>query len=82
MNCREFTDFLEAWFADELPEIQRNEFGAHLQDCPPCVHFLASYRTTIELGRLCVGDNESAAVPEVVPEELIQAILTARRKGR
>jgi len=73
MTCRELIDFLGDYYADELPADQRAEFERHLAVCKHCRWYLESYRTTIALGR-----SASQAVATEMPEELVQAILSAR----
>ena len=78
MNCREFTEFLMAYLDDELPAGERGTFEYHLHGCQSCVTYMESYRATIALGqRAC---SEDQAIPEDVPEALVQAILAARGK--
>ena len=78
MNCREFTDFLMAYIDGELPDATRSSFESHLYGCQDCVNYMESYRATITLGRAACAQD--AALPDDVPEGLIQAILAAREK--
>jgi len=78
MTCREFIDFLDDYVASDLPGDRRKLFEEHLAICPDCVHYLASYRQTIALGQQSFEDLEDE-VPADVPEDLIKAILAARR---
>ncbi len=48
--------------------------------CRPCRTYLDSYRKTIELGQVAFTDLD-AAVPDDVPDELVNGILAARRAG-
>jgi anti-sigma factor RsiW len=80
MTCRELVEFLMEYDSDALPAGQREEFEFHLTKCPPCKCFLETYRETIRLGKKACCD-EDGPVPEQVPEELIQAILAARKVG-
>jgi anti-sigma factor RsiW len=80
LTCRELAEFLMAYEDDELPPEARAEFDAHLAVCPDCVAYLASYRTTVALGRRAFADEDAAAF-EQVPEELVEAVLAARRRG-
>jgi hypothetical protein len=43
-----------------------------------CVKYLAGYKATIELGRAAFDDPEAPA-PDHVPEDLVRAILSAKR---
>jgi anti-sigma factor RsiW len=80
LTCREVAEFLMAYEDDELSSEARAEFDAHLAVCPDCLAYLASYRTTVALGRRAFADEDAAAV-EHVPEELVEAVLAARRRG-
>lgn len=78
MTCREIIEFLMEYLDDELPPAQKAVFDRHMKVCPQCVCYLDSYKRTIEMGKTaftCKGDN----VPDQVPEELIRAILAARK---
>ena len=75
MTCRELNDFLLDYLEGELPERVRASFEEHLGVCEPCVRYLEEYREVVRLGRACADDH----APADAPEELIQAILAARR---
>lgn len=79
MTCRELADFLGDYLAGELPADVSAAFDRHLSLCPNCVHYVASYKSTIELGRRAFADEQADAT-SAVPEELVQAILAARQK--
>ena len=76
MDCREFLEFLMNYLDGELEEGQRSVFEQHMFVCPPCGDYLKAYEDTIRLGRFACKDS---VVPEDVPEELVSAILAARR---
>ncbi|MCA9268795.1 MAG: zf-HC2 domain-containing protein [Planctomycetales bacterium] len=77
MNCQELVDFLMEYLEGELPPEHQAAFEEHLRLCPPCVHFLATYKEAIVMGKICCQCSE--AIPKEVPEDLVQAILAARR---
>jgi anti-sigma factor RsiW len=79
MTCREFADVLLDYLDGVLPEARQACFEEHLAECPDCVAYLATYRETIRLGKAAYSDEE--AVPVGVPEELVQAVLSARRRS-
>ena len=79
LSCREIADFLMAYEDGELAEPARREFDAHLAECRDCVAYLASYRATVALGKRAFADEDAAAADEV-PEELVAAVLAARRR--
>jgi anti-sigma factor RsiW len=77
MICRDFIEFLLDYDEGRLPAEVHAQFDAHLAECPDCVNYLASYRTTRALGKQAFADPESA-LPDHVPAELVQAILALR----
>jgi len=78
MMCREFVEFLMEYLEGGLVDAERRVFEEHVGDCPACVNYLDSYRETVRLGQnVCAPDAE---VPPDVPEELVQAILSARAR--
>ncbi len=79
MSCQEFVDFICSYLDDDLPGETRIVFEEHLEICAPCVEFLRHYQLSIKLGHdVCGCPKEAAKTP--VPEELVRAILDARRE--
>jgi anti-sigma factor RsiW len=78
VNCRDFVDFLMEYLDGTLPEGERCTFEQHMHDCPPCVTYLETYAETVRLGRTVCRDPEGPP-PEDVPEQLVRAILAARK---
>jgi anti-sigma factor RsiW len=66
------------YLAGDLPADTRAAFDHHLRLCVNCQRYLASYRETVELGRRAFADDDRA-VPATVPEDLVKAILAARK---
>jgi anti-sigma factor RsiW len=78
VTCREFADFMADYLTGELSEAIRAAFDHHLAVCPNCQRYLTSYRETVTLGKAAFAAAD-APVPAQVPEELVQAILSARK---
>jgi anti-sigma factor RsiW len=79
MKCREFVEFLMEYLDGALGESERRVFEGHVERCPACVNYLETYRETVRLGSsVCAAEDD---VPPDVPEELVQAILSARRSN-
>ena len=76
VTCQQLIDFLMSYLDNELPAGQRAEFDRHMAACPSCVDYLKTYEQTVTLARTCTTE----AVPDEVPESLVQAILEARKK--
>ena len=81
MTCRELTEFLGDYLSGELPPPQRKTFEEHLAACVDCRRYLASYETTIRLGKAAMRATD-ADVPAEVPEGLVQAVLASRKPPR
>ena len=77
VTCREFSDLIGDYLADELPSTVRTGFERHLELCPNCGRYLRSYEETVKLGSHAFDDLD-AMLPSDVPEELVTAILAAR----
>ena len=79
MTCREFADFMADYLSGELPPDARAHFEHHLSLCVNCGRYLMSYQETVKLGRKAFEDDD-ADVPATVPEDLVNAILAARKR--
>lgn len=80
ITCRELLDFLHLYLEDELPEDRRVEFDRHLAVCEACRDYLTQYQETIRLGKAAF-EGPISPVAGDCPEELVRAVLEARRKG-
>ena len=80
MTCQEFVEFLMAYLDGELTPAQREAFQGHMGDCPPCITSLETYRESVELGKKALCEDPEAPVPEDVPDDLVAAILAARKQ--
>jgi anti-sigma factor RsiW len=79
ITCRDVTSFLADYLAGDLRGEIHQAFEHHLSRCPNCVQYMADYRRAVALGRGAYADDPIAA-PDV-PDELVTAILAARRAG-
>jgi anti-sigma factor RsiW len=79
MTCRELIDFLMDYLEGNLSPEQRDVFEQHLHCCPPCVDYLRTYEATVRLGQAaCRCDDD---IPAAVPDDLVTAVLHARKTG-
>ena len=78
MTCRELVDFLMAYLDGELPAGQRASFETHLGECPACVDYLRTYVEAVKLGKEAFA-RSGDTVPDDVPEDLVRAVLAARK---
>jgi anti-sigma factor RsiW len=80
MTCREFADFIMDYLSAELSAESRTHFEHHLGICDNCRKYLTSYQESVKLGRRAF-DDDNASLPADVPQELVKAILAARRSA-
>ena len=78
MTCREFVEFIDRYLAGELSALQRLTFAIHMSLCRNCANYLRTYKQTIAASKAAFADPD-AQVPSDVPEELVAAILAARK---
>ncbi len=76
MTCRECADFLSDYLAGDLSVEVRATFERHLSLCPNCAIYLDQFRATVKAGKHAYEAAETAEMPE----ELVRAILAARRQ--
>jgi anti-sigma factor RsiW len=78
ITCRELIEFLDRYVGNELTPEQRRSFDRHLLLCRDCRNYLDSYSQTVKLGRLAFASQDDP-VPGDVPDDLIKAIVSARK---
>lgn len=81
MTCREVVEFLSDYLEGELSPEQHTLFTTHLEECSDCVEYLKSYQEAVRLGKAGLRQTDEP-VSQEVPEDLVQAILAARRNSR
>jgi anti-sigma factor RsiW len=79
ITCEEVLTFLWAYLEGELSEDQRHEFERHFGVCPSCIAYLETYKKAIALGRQVYAIEEGELDLEKLPDDLVQAVLTASR---
>jgi anti-sigma factor RsiW len=78
MTCRELADFIADYLTGEIPRETRAAFEHHLSVCPNCRQYLANYQATVAIGRRAFAADQEQLPPDV-PEDLVKAILAARK---
>ena len=74
VRCQEVIDLLMDYLEAELPQPRAAALKAHLDGCSPCLAFLNTYRSTIQVSRhLSV---------EEIPPELTERLLEFLRRER
>jgi predicted anti-sigma-YlaC factor YlaD len=78
ISCNVFEDFVLRYLDGELSERQQSVFEWHLRLCRECREYLAAYQRTLEIAS-SVSTPSPSSVPDDVPEDLVKAILDARK---
>ena len=76
MNCREFYGFLDDYLDGSLDPGITKSFARHIEQCPPCLVYLDTYRATIRA--LVEAELADGPLDATVPSDLINAILASR----
>jgi len=80
LTCRELVEFLDDYLSGQLHSGRREAFDSHLAECPSCERYTRTYLAAMRIVRLAVGCGRDP-VPDDVPEELVQAVLSARGRA-
>lgn len=75
ITCKEFESFIIDYLEGDLPVLKRMVFKTHLLACGECRRYLSAYEAARALGRVAFEDED--AIPEDVPEDLIEAVLAS-----
>ena len=78
ITCTEFEEFVISYLDGDLNPKQKSMFEWHIRLCRECREYLAAYQRSIELGRGALSTDDDQ-LPEDVPEDLIKAIIEARK---
>ena len=77
LTCQQVLDYLSDYVEGRLSAAELARFDEHLAVCPQCVDYLASFKATLAACR-CLREAEQNKL-QPVPEDLVQAILAARK---
>lgn len=78
ITCAEFEEFIADYLENRLTPSEKRVFEWHLRMCRDCRSYLAAFRLATDMGRQVLA-SASEPVPDEVPEDLVSAILAARR---
>ena len=75
--CKECLDLLYDYLEGNLDNPTKTSLEEHFQDCPPCIAFLKTYKSTSQLCRETLGNQE---IPEAVQSKLREFLKENTRK--
>jgi predicted anti-sigma-YlaC factor YlaD len=78
MNCAEFDAALVDYLDGAMTPLARFRVRLHIRTCPRCARYLRAYDRARRLAVESLRHSEQQALASV-PEDLVQAILAARR---
>ncbi len=77
-TCEGVVDLLCDYLEGDLPSDEEKDLGIHMEDCPPCVAFLNTYRKTSEVCRLLSPED----IPPELRERLEKFLKESQKKRR
>lgn len=77
LTCEEVVQFVMQYLERELSGDVQADFEVHLRRCTACVAYIDSYEKTVALGKTAFPNLDESL--EDVPDELVNAILSAAR---
>lgn len=76
--CKECLDLLSDYLDGELDAQTSSSLEEHFQDCPPCIAFLNTFKTSTHLCRESLREVE---IPEMVRVKLKEFVTRNTRKN-
>ena len=80
-DCKEIFALLSQYLDRELPPEMCDQIEKHIGDCPPCIYFVRSLRTSIELCRRYRDEERPGPLPSAVREELLASYRKMMTRG-
>ena len=77
ISCESFDSFIVDYIDDNLTCDQKLVFLQHLNECPPCKIYLKNYEYRIQISK-SIFTTETEKLD--IPEQLIEAILAAKKQ--
>ncbi|PIR00768.1 MAG: hypothetical protein COV66_04910 [Nitrospinae bacterium CG11_big_fil_rev_8_21_14_0_20_45_15] len=76
--CKECLDLLYDYLDNQLDADTHANLEEHFQDCPPCVAFLNTYKSTTTICREALSKVE---MPKAVQSKLLEFLKSEQSKG-
>jgi len=69
--CKECLDLLYDYIEGDLDQETKTSLDEHFQDCPPCISFLNTYKSTT---KICRNTLNKVEIPEAIRETLLKVL--------
>ena len=69
--CKECLDLLYDYIEGDLDQKTTKSLDEHFQDCPPCISFLNTYKSTT---KICRNTLNKVEIPEAIRETLLKVL--------
>ena len=69
--CKECLDLLYDYLEGDLAQETTKSLEEHFQDCPPCISFLNTYKSTT---KICRNTLNQVEIPEAIRETLLKVL--------
>ena len=69
--CKECLDLLYDYLEGDLDQKTTNSLEEHFQDCPPCISFLNTYKSTT---KICRNTLNQVEIPGAIRETLLKVL--------
>ena len=69
--CKECLDLLYDYLEGDLDQETIKSLDEHFQDCPPCISFLNTYKSTT---KICRNTLNQVEIPEAIRNTLLKVL--------
>jgi hypothetical protein len=73
-TCRGLVDLLCDYLEGDIQQNEREEIDRHMDDCPPCLGFMKTYRKTTEICKTLRPED----IPQHLKEKLEEILKSSR----
>ena len=75
--CKECLDLLYDYLEGDLDPETKESLEEHFEDCPPCISFLNTYKSTTNICREALNQTE---IPQAVRDSLLKVLKEQKKE--
>ena len=76
--CKECLDLLYDYLEGDLDSETTKSLEEHFEDCPPCISFLNTYKSTTNICRETLSQTK---IPEAVRDSLLKVLKEQKKRN-